>query len=249
VIVLIGVSLMMRGAPVLGDTVYNLIADPGLSDGFAFSGTVTTDGSTGFFTDASAVIDWSVTLVSPAATYLFTPGDSGFLFFQDTALLNITATSIQIPVTTGGAGSSLFIQSQSGVKFLRFTGARAGVSTQSIAGVDFAAPITTGGFTYPGEAPLVVATLAPTPLSGDLDGDGFVGINDLNIVLGAWNQAVPPGDPLADPSGDGFVGIDDLNTVLGNWNAGTPPPGEAGVPEPTSLGVLALGGLTLIRWR
>ncbi len=60
-------------------------------------------------------------------------------------------------------------------------------------------------------------------IPGDLSGDGFVGLTDLNIVLGNWNQNVPPADPLADPSGDGFVGIDDLNAVLGNWNAGTPP--------------------------
>ncbi len=78
-------------------------------------------------------------------------------------------------------------------------------------------------------------------ITGDLDGDGFVGINDLNIVLGDWNQSIPPGNPLADPSGDGFVGIDDLNTVLGNWNAGTPPTGAAAVPEPTTLLLLAAG--------
>ncbi|MEZ6192090.1 MAG: pre-peptidase C-terminal domain-containing protein [Phycisphaerales bacterium] len=60
-------------------------------------------------------------------------------------------------------------------------------------------------------------------LPGDLDGDGFVGIGDLNIVLGHWNTSVPAGSlPDGDPSGDGFVGIEDLNTVLGNWNAGTP---------------------------
>jgi hypothetical protein len=60
-------------------------------------------------------------------------------------------------------------------------------------------------------------------LPGDLDGDGFVGIDDLNIVLGNWNTSVPTGSLSdGDPSGDGFVGIDDLNTVLGNWNAGTP---------------------------
>jgi hypothetical protein len=76
-------------------------------------------------------------------------------------------------------------------------------------------------------------------LVGDLDGDGFVGINDLNIVLGAWNQAVPPGNPLADPSGDGFVGIDDINIVLGNWNVGTPPAADA-VPEPATLVVFAI---------
>jgi len=88
-----------------------------------------------------------------------------------------------------------------------------------------------------------------TELLGDLDGDGFVGINDLNIVLGNWNQNVPPGDPLADPSGDGFVGIDDLNTVLGNWNAGTPPGGGAAAPEPGALALLGLGGLMLIKRR
>ena len=90
-----------------------------------------------------------------------------------------------------------------------------------------------------------------TSIAGDLDGDGFVGIDDLNIVLGKWNQQVAARDPLkGDPSGNGFVGIDDLNFVLGNWNNGTPPgaPGEtANIPEPGTVAVLCLGGYVLIR--
>jgi len=88
-------------------------------------------------------------------------------------------------------------------------------------------------------------------LVGDLDGDGFVGINDLNIVLANWNQNVPPANPLADPSGDGFVGIDDLNAVLGNWNAGTPPTDSANnpVPQPATLLVFILSVTGLIQRR
>lgn len=88
------------------------------------------------------------------------------------------------------------------------------------------------------------ATGAPQ-IDGDLDGDGFVGIADLNIVLGAWNQAVPPGNPLADPSGDGFVGISDLNIVLGNWNAGVPPVSNL-VPEPGTLTACTLYAVTIV---
>jgi beta-glucanase (GH16 family) len=89
-----------------------------------------------------------------------------------------------------------------------------------------------------------------TAIDGDLNGDGFVGIADLNIVLGVWNTNVAPGELLAgDPSGDGFVGIADLNVVLGNWNAGTPPNDATNIPEPVSLVLMSLGGVALLRRR
>ncbi len=101
--------------------------------------------------------------------------------------------------------------------------------------------------------PLANPLAALTPrLTGDLNGDGFVGIEDLNIILGNWNQNVTPGDPLAgDPTGDGFVGIEDLNAVLGEWNAGTPPKIELppNLPEPATSTLFCLGLFALGRRR
>ncbi len=103
---------------------------------------------------------------------------------------------------------------------------------------------------------ILVEGLLNPAIPGDLNGDGFVGQDDLNIVLGDWGN-MPPGDPRADPSGDGFVGQDDLNPVLADWGQGTPPPTFAGsslsaaaVPEPSSILLLAMAipcGLTLYR--
>jgi Ca2+-binding RTX toxin-like protein/subtilisin-like proprotein convertase family protein len=58
---------------------------------------------------------------------------------------------------------------------------------------------------------------------GDINGDGFVGIIDLNIVLANWNSTFPLPNcarETGDLNGDGFIGIADLNEVLGNWNKG-----------------------------
>ncbi len=94
-------------------------------------------------------------------------------------------------------------------------------------------------------------------LAGDLNSDGFVGLEDLNLILGNWNQAVPAGNRLlGDPSGDGFVGLEDLNQVLGVWNVGTPPPPVstllaqvASIPEPASLTWLLTGAIGCLTGR
>ena len=87
-------------------------------------------------------------------------------------------------------------------------------------------------------------------IPGDLNSDGYVGLDDLQLILDHWNQNVTTGDPLqGDVSGpggvpDGYVGLDDLQPVLDHWNEGTlPVPGGTNVPEPASwllLGALAL---------
>ncbi len=85
-------------------------------------------------------------------------------------------------------------------------------------------------------------------ITGDLDGDGFVGLSDLDIILNNWNSSDTTAD-IAGPAGtspDGFVGLDDLDIVLSNWNAGTPP--TIAVPEPTAaLTLLTLGATALVR--
>ncbi len=92
-------------------------------------------------------------------------------------------------------------------------------------------------------APYEVLLLGVIPdLPGDLDGDGFVGLGDLDIILTNWNLAVPPGDPLSDADGDGFVGLGDLDIVLNNWNTGTPP--AIAIPEPASIWLIGLLGVS-----
>ncbi len=95
----------------------------------------------------------------------------------------------------------------------------------------------------------------PIAIPGDLNGDGFVGQDDLNIVLGDWGS-MQPGDPRADPSGDGFVGQDDLNPVLAHWGQGILPLtlsgsswSAAAVPEPSSLALAMLAFGMMCRCR
>lgn len=69
-------------------------------------------------------------------------------------------------------------------------------------------------------------------IDGDLNKDGYVGLDDLQIILDRWNQHVAPGNFFAgDPSGDGYVGLDDLQLILDNWNAGTLPAADAAVAQ------------------
>jgi len=86
-------------------------------------------------------------------------------------------------------------------------------------------------------------------LAGDLNGDGFVGVDDMNLILGSWNQSISLNNLLADPSGDGFVGVDDLNVLLNGWNTGVPPQIGNVIPEPSTLGLLLLAAPALLRYR
>ncbi len=77
-------------------------------------------------------------------------------------------------------------------------------------------------------------------LPGDINMDGFVGLDDLDVVLANWNAEVPVGMvQYGDLSRDGFIGLDDLDIILANWNNNSAPPSSV-VPEPASFALLTL---------
>ena len=85
--------------------------------------------------------------------------------------------------------------------------------------------------------------------AGDLNGDGYVGLDDLQLILDNWNRNVRDGF-IADVNGDNYIGLDDLQAVLDDWNKGVVPPSpSANIPEPASLTLLGLGGLAVLRRR
>ncbi|XAM01705.1 PEP-CTERM sorting domain-containing protein [Phycisphaeraceae bacterium D3-23] len=76
-------------------------------------------------------------------------------------------------------------------------------------------------------------------LQGDINRDGYVGIDDLDLVLANWGAAPQLTLGQGDLNADGQIDHTDLAQVLAHWSQGTPPAGV--IPEPTSLALLLLG--------
>ncbi|XAL99574.1 PEP-CTERM sorting domain-containing protein [Phycisphaeraceae bacterium D3-23] len=86
------------------------------------------------------------------------------------------------------------------------------------------------------------------PFFGDATLDGFVGAEDLDLLLANWGDSVGTDAwTLGDFDADGFVGQSDLDLLRANWGSATAL-GPATVPEPAGL-VLLLSGLALMTAR
>ena len=84
----------------------------------------------------------------------------------------------------------------------------------------------------------------PQPTPGDVTGEGFIGADDLVVILTNWGTSGAIRQQ-GDLSGDGFVGADDYVEVLTYWGGGPPP---EFTPEPAALG-LFLGVLAIMKRR
>ncbi len=85
-------------------------------------------------------------------------------------------------------------------------------------------------------------------LPGDVDANGSVGEDDLNMIITNWGQNGLDRTG-GDLNGNGIVDGLDYTEVLTYWSTGSPPPEPTGIPEPATLGLLLLGGLALSRRR
>lgn len=107
---------------------------------------------------------------------------------------------------------------------------RPGSPRESIGGTDEMAEVTGTGEITQRDASLHLGF--PVPMSqavtsassqspADFNRDGFVGADDLTLLIEQWNTSPSSGN-IADANGDGFVGADDLSALIENWNSNTP---------------------------
>lgn len=97
---------------------------------------------------------------------------------------------------------------------------------------------------------LAIWRAASDTLVGDYNGDGFVGQEDLDLVLLNFGDALLPDtfeeSGLATGFFDGLIGQDELDAVLLNFGSTNSAAAVTAVPEPTTAGLLGLAGAGLL---
>ena len=82
---------------------------------------------------------------------------------------------------------------------------------------------------------------------GDASGDNHVGVGDLSIMAGNWNQSgFTNGYADADFNYDGAVSLGDLSVMAATWDWSAPVAAPIGIPEPATVSLLALGAVGLL---
>jgi hypothetical protein len=227
-------DILTAGIKRSGSNIYDALGDvfdavpgtdplPGAQLAYDFDDGTSTHDAFGFF-DASLATSGLDDLGLGNDEVMSAPGDSGGPTLINNLIAGITSYGLRLDLRGGRPPRTSDVDNQLNSSFGEFA-----VDTR----VSYFASWIDANLTPPPPPPPLLA--------GDLNGDGFVGIDDINIVLSNWNLPVTPDDLLSgDPSGDGFVGIEDLNTVLSNWNSGAPPATGAAIPEPASSAILCL---------
>jgi hypothetical protein len=95
-------------------------------------------------------------------------------------------------------------------------------------------------------SPQRIVLLPPPEPDGDFDDGGFWDLADLNLVLFNWQQSEANLPQEWINQRPATVGLDSLNLVLFNWQQ--PAQLLTAVPEPSAIGTLVAGILSLLCW-
>lgn len=154
---------------------YTLLSDPGMPDGYGFSGTITTNNSTGNYSSLGTlpITDWSITLTTPSgvdgvSSQVLNPSNSELsAFFDSGTYITFTSTQIILPdFQASGATEALGFSTpnaSSPQEELSFSSAQGGLDGEiSISDLSEAIPLSK--YAYPNPGGFVIATV-PEPAS------------------------------------------------------------------------------------
>ena len=149
---------------------YQITADPGLANGYGYSGTITTDGTLGSFSSGQAlpIIDWSITLTTPdgndgVSERILTPLNSYFQMFATDIGARFTETQIILPDVGEATAALLFVNFADGSdESLSASSAQNG-GGGGIRVWDSSEGLPTAGWTEPTPADFVFATAMAHP--------------------------------------------------------------------------------------